>query len=432
MTLESPTPAPTEAPAPARTPRRDGRSFGTGFVGSLLEAWSELRIHRTRVLLSLIGVAIAVCALTSVVGIGGVAQQAQIEQLERGSGRPATLYIGAPYDPANGRTAQTDEFMTVVGEVMDRYGIGYWTRSGWATRGVQLPGGVQQVEFQVVDAPYGEMHRIELADGRWFTPEDADRLAPLLVVNEAFMASIGSPDLAQHPSVVLQGQQDTTAVIAGVVPSGPFDDYPRGFILTEANDALGALDPAFGFGPPQVEAWIPPENADALTELVRRDITGSMGEGWQIDINRQDYLAWGSGDPLEPIRIGLTGVAVLILLLGALGLVNISLVTVRQRIREIGIRRSFGATAGRVFFAVMMESVVATVVAGAVGVAAAVLIVRSDWVQGLVAPGLQDVPPFPVDAALIGLGAATVVGALAGLLPALVAVRVKVIDAIRY
>ena len=42
------------------------------------------------------------------------------------------------------------------------------------------------------------------------------------------------------------------------------------------------------------------------------------------------------------------------------------------------------------------------------------------------------VPPFPVEAALIGLGAAALVGALAGLLPALVAVRVKVIDAIRY
>ncbi len=41
-------------------------------------------------------------------------------------------------------------------------------------------------------------------------------------------------------------------------------------------------------------------------------------------------------------------------------------------------------------------------------------------------------PAFPIEAALIGLASATAVGALAGLLPALVAVRVKVIDAIRY
>ncbi|KEP72408.1 hypothetical protein HR12_45520, partial [Microbacterium sp. SUBG005] len=71
------------------------------------------------------------------------------------------------------------------------------------------------------------------------------------------------------------------------------------------------------------------------------------------------------------------GIAVLVLLLGALGLVNIALVTVKQRVREIGIRRSFGATASRVFFAVMLESVVATVVAGAAGVTVSILVVQS-------------------------------------------------------
>lgn len=46
--------------------------------------------------------------------------------------------------------------------------------------------------------------------------------------------------------------------------------------------------------------------------------------------------------------------------------------------------------------------------------------------------GVIDLPPFPVGAAVLGLAASLVVGAIAGLLPALVAVRVKVIDAIRY
>ena len=52
-------------------------------------------------------------------------------------------------------------------------------------------------------------------------------------------------------------------------------------------------------------------------------------------------------------------------------------------------------------------------------------------VQGL-APGISDVPPFPFSAALTGLIAAVGVGAIAGLIPALVAVRVKPIDAIRF
>ncbi len=57
---------------------------------------------------------------------------------------------------------------------------------------------------------------------------------------------------------------------------------------------------------------------------------------------------------------------------------------------------------------------------------------KNPAVINFIAAGITDVPAFPIEAALLGLGAATFVGALAGLLPALVAVRVKVIDAIRY
>ena len=113
-------------------------------------------------------------------------------------------------------------------------------------------------------------------------------------------------------------------------------------------------------------------------------------------------------------------------------MLNISMVTVRYRVREIGIRRSFGATSRRIFLGVMMESVVATAVAGVVGVMIAVAVVKNPWIESKIAPGLTDYPPFPVDAALLGLGAAVLVGALAGAIPAVVAVRVKVIDAIRF
>jgi len=184
---------------------------------------------------------------------------------------------------------------------------------------------------------------------------------------------------------------------------------------------------------PSFEMWVPPEISEELAPLVKRDIAGALGDGVMLDVQRQDYLAWdGFNQSVQILQLLIGGGSLLVLLLGALGLVNISLVTVRQRIREIGIRRSFGATAGRVFFAVMMESIVATAVAGVVGVIAAVLIVKSPLVQDAVSQGVVDAPPFPAEAAIIGIVAAVAVGALAGLLPALVAVRVKVIDAIRF
>jgi ABC-type antimicrobial peptide transport system permease subunit len=71
-------------------------------------------------------------------------------------------------------------------------------------------------------------------------------------------------------------------------------------------------------------------------------------------------------------------------------------------------------------------------VAGIVGVIGAVGIVHSSFVTKHVIKGVTDVPAFPISAAVIGLAVSLAVGALAGLLPALIAVRVKTIDAIRF
>ena len=90
-------------------------------VGSFVEAWQELRIHKTRVMLSLIGVAVAVCAITTVVGLGAVAQQSIVEQNERYGGRAATLSL---YVSKNDGSAVDDTVMQDVWTTeLERYGV---------------------------------------------------------------------------------------------------------------------------------------------------------------------------------------------------------------------------------------------------------------------------------------------------------------------
>lgn len=96
-------------------------------------------------------------------------------------------------------------------------------------------------------------------------------------------------------------------------------------------------------------------------------------------------------------------------------------------------RRALGASSARVFAAVVLESVCATAVAGLIGVAAAVaLVVNLPLETVLRDADISDVPAFSFSAALETFLAAVAVGALAGLIPATIAVRSKVIDAIRY
>lgn len=404
-----------------------GSRLLTDIVGAVVEAWAELRVHRGRVLLSLIGVGVAVAALTGVVAAGTIAEQALRESSERTGGRAATYSVSA-YSP-DGQAVPTDDIRSAFAEATSRYGIDYASEHGYTTEDVRFPDGRQQVQAETVDVPFGQMHRVDLAYGAWFSDGDQRRLAPALVVNQRFWERIGSPDLRTHPTVKIG--DGITAVVVGVTPSPSFQTDPTMFMLASQAATQQTAAEQLQQGPPSFEVWIPPETGDELSERLRSDIAGQLGGEVQVEVYRNDF-AEQNAESLRQVQLIVGGIAVLVLLLGALGLVNIALVTVRGRIREIGIRRTFGATAGRVFFAVLMESVVATVAAGIVGVLVAVLVLRNPWTIEFISQGVSDVPPFPVSAAITGLAAATAVGALAGLIPALVAVRVKVINALRY
>jgi putative ABC transport system permease protein len=416
------------------TPRGDrGSRLWTGFVGAVVEAWAELRIHKTQVMLSLIGVGIAVAALAGVVAAGGIATQATVENFERQSGRPASIGLYA-YNPTTGENPRRDDLDAAFAEVMERYGITYVNRTMFGGITVQFPDGTYGIQAMGVDQPYAVMHRIALAQGSWFTDRDEQRLAPAVVVSEEVWERLGSPDLRIDPTIgIVTATGTVDAIIVGITPKQSLDGtFLQAYLLNDDYDTFVPQDPIYQ-QIPNYEAWVPPEAADQLVPLIQRDVAAALGTDWQVDVQRQDYLAWeAGGDPLFIPKVVVGGIAVLVMLLGALGLLNIALVSVKHRIREIGIRRAFGATAGRVFFSVMMESVVATFVAGIAGVLLAIVLIRNPITESYLSLVIQDIPGFPIEAALIGLGSATLVGALAGLLPAVVAVRVKVIDAIRY
>ncbi len=400
----------------------------TGLLGAIVEAWSELRVHRTRVLLSLIGVAVAVAAITGVVAVGGVLEQAQTESAERYGGRPALLTVSVT-DPNGSGSPDAGTMDAALTRLASRYGIHYHSRMLQDQLSLTTPRGVVQSQLLAVEPDYPTMHRLRATMGRMPDAGDETHLAPSIVIDDNTWKLLGSPPIASHPTVDLAGDQPVTAVVVGVQRS----DCDQCYAVTMLYDQylkLGA--PSLGGGPHSWEAWVPPKNAGALSQRFTADLSAEFGGGWNVQVNRSDYQSVSGQDPLLPLKIGVGAIGGLVLLLGALGLLNISLVTVRYRIREIGIRRSFGATAGRVFFSVMMESVVATVAAGFIGVTLAIIALKNPLTESLVAHTVQDVPPFPVSAAVLGLAVSTAVGALAGLLPALVAVRVKPIDAIRY
>lgn len=417
----------------------------TTVVGTVVESWQELRVHRGRVVLSLIGVTIAVASLAVVVGFGALAERVTAAFNEQYGGRPATYQVTGTSSAASSAAssagdgtgaaaaADADALDRELRAGAERYHVRFATEASWTQRPVQFPDGVTLAQGVTVDPAYAEMHRVRVDDGSWFTEDDRDRLAPALVVNQAFLDRLGSPDVVTHPVVRLPGTPDVTAVVIGRYVSSEYDTEPMFYQLADSVATANAVASPDDGSQRLFEVWVPEHDGKAVATRIASDAERALGPGWTVDATRSDAAGSVDGDPLGALRWVIAGVAVLVLVLGGLGLLNVSLVSVRQRIREIGIRRGVGATAGRIFVAVLLENVLGTLVAGAVGVMVGAAVLGNGTVRGLITNGV-DVggAPFPVEAALIGVGSALLVGALAGFLPAIVAVRVKVIDAIRY
>ena len=403
-------------------------------LGAFSEAWGEVRVHRARVVLSLVGVFLAVFAMTTVTAVGQLAAQVQQEQSERNGGRSATLSIQA-YDPMTGMPPAAAEWDAAVAALLDRYDITTAATQSYEEGLFRMPEGTMSVQVQRVSPSYGPLHRIEPIEGRWFREGDRTSFSPALVVNEGFLRALGVADLSSRPTVVLGGPAPVRATIVGVVRAGYGDELTAYRVDRSGGPTPvgAAADPAGGYfgGPSALELWVPPEQADAALAAVTHALQLAL-DGVEVGGGRMDDQT--TEKTLRTLRLAIRGAGIVVLVLGGLGVLNIGLVTVRQRIREIGVRRSFGATSGRIFSAIMLESVCATALAGVAAVAASIVLVRNlpleDWLGGGIP--LADTPGFPVAAAIEGLIAATAVGALAGLLPAIIAVRAKVIDAIRF
>ncbi len=403
----------------------------TGILGALSDAWAEIRVHKLRVLLSLIGIAVSVAALTAVVAFSEYQKQFQAEQSDRWGGRAATLVVAIGTE--DGSPVDVDEFDARFTRAAERFDFSHTARIAQGIMlPVRLPDGIVQVNARIVDPSYSQIHREKLLDGRWFRESDAEALAPPVVITEALWERIGRVPLSQHPTLALSGDAGGTYQVVGVVPKAGYgDEELRVDMLFDAyRQRVDAL-PEGAF--PQYEIWVGPDRVDEIAPVLAMDLRAGLPQGQNVSVSRSDWAAQpGAMDSMATFEMVTGGIAALILALGALSLINIQLVAMRQRVREIGVRRAFGASGGRVFVSVLLESLVATTVAGVIGIAIVVAVLRSEWVVTTMFSGIQDIPPFPMRAALTGLVASIVVGAIAGFIPAMVALRVKVIDAIRF
>ncbi|MDE1654699.1 ABC transporter permease [Actinotignum schaalii] len=408
---------------------------------------------------------------------------------------PAVPPTGAQLGTLAGAQASEDMFSTTVAEYMESAGANYWTRSrisyvslafppvlagaggtgdiqdleGWesesmagAEAGSELestggavagaeavgdgsastefgeggtPGyGMMESRYEMlaVDPAYGPLFDVQLIRGRWLTEADGKRLMNPAVVNEMLYKEMGEPSLASYPQIALSGPTGVRMTVVGVVADRSRWDSPRLHVPYEslAAAAMAQLSP---MDSATVSVLVPRgEEAEAQKVLVSV-LQGRLGKNYQVEGQFIESQMRGQESTERQVTAIIAAIGGIVILVGALGLLTVSIVTMKQRVREMGIRRAMGASARRIFTSVFLESVVATTAAGFIGVIASIITIRTaPLARWLDLPFAVDSVGYPVLAAFIGLAISAGVGALCGIIPATMALRIKPIDAIRF
>ncbi|MFY9117455.1 MAG: ABC transporter permease, partial [Dysgonamonadaceae bacterium] len=170
---------------------------------------------------------------------------------------------------------------------------------------------------------------------------------------------------------------------------------------------------------------------DQITDILKQqhqispdDKEAVGGMNIEEQFNMFNYLGIGIASLIWIVGLGT-------LFAGAIGVSNIMLVTVRERTREIGIRRALGATPRAIIGQIMSESIVLTVVAGILGIVVGVGILAATGIVLSQGDQFFKDPQISFGMAVGSLMILIVIGTLAGMIPAQRAMMIKPIEAIR-
>ena len=393
-------------------------------IQTLKMAMKSIAGNKFRAFLTMLGIIIGVMALVILVSLVNGATGTVTDTIAKMGSDLITVRISDD----KGKPITLD---TLDGW-MDTEGVGLIAPSGTATATGKY--GATNATFKVYGATpaYEQVNGLKLLLGRFLKASDVDNHTDVCVINEAAAEKLVGYTDCLNVEISLSGRKFR---VVGV--------------LEDDEDSLTAV-----FGADSLVAYIPYTTLLRLSSTVSSTITSfsvSAAEGSDLAAAEsamrkllmdrfdedEDAFTLSSRNIMEDamnnvtsiLTVLLGGIAAISLIVGGIGIMNIMLVTVTERTREIGIRKAIGAGRGAILLQFLLESVVLCMLGCAIGVFASWAVLQ---VISIVVSSLGIVFSLEWNVVAIAIGFCFAIGVIFGLYPANKAAKMAPIDALHY
>ncbi len=296
-----------------------------------------------------------------------------------------------------------------------------------------------QASGQIMGVPamFNQIRYLPINEGRWLNDMDNAQKRAVIVLGDEARRTLFLGRPAVGSTILLNGVQfevigtvqrighgdDNDRNLQCFMPFSTMREYFRPMNVGEATDVINIIE----YQP----------KTRALHEAARQEVHRIIGRNHGFDASNPDsFDEWDTvntvdqiGKIFDAMNAFLGSVGLVTLGLGAIGIINIMLVAVADRTREIGLRKALGATNGSIMFQFFVEGAFLTLLSGTIGIglAAALMAVLSRVSLG---DGF-DPPKLVASTAALAVGSLALAGVAAGLYPARRAAMLQPVEALR-
>ena len=414
---------PTEAPI---EPKRSGARKLVASLGLFKEAfnmaWVALISHRMRTLLTMLGIVIGITSVVSISAIGEGAKRYVLKDIQAIGSNTIDIFPGKSFGDSRASAIET-----LLPSDVDALNQLYYVDSATPVvgRNLLLRYGNIDLDAQVngVSDRYFQVKGLKLEAGITFSESDARRQAQVVVIDHNTRQRLFGPNIDPLGQVILIGNLPCTVI-------GVTADNKNMFAASKALNVWVPYETAAGrlLGQRHLDSITVRIKDGQPSKVVEENVTKLMLQRHgtkDFFTNNLDSIMQTVQKTSRSLALLLSLIAVISLLVGGIGVMNIMLVSVTERTREIGIRMAVGARQSDIRQQFLVEAVMVCLIGGMIGISLSFAI---GYLFSLFVKEWEMV--FSLGSVVTAFACSTLIGIVFGFVPARNAARLDPIEAL--